>query len=395
MFSWMTREARMPTAEEALPGRATRISITDPHHVLGTKLEEPFPPGHERAVFGMGCFWGAERKFWQAEGVHVTAVGYAAGHTPNPTYQEVCSGSTGHNEVVLVVFDPAVTSFETMLRIFWENHDPTQGMRQGNDVGTQYRSGIYVFDEQQRSAAEASRASYQEELSRAGYGSITTEILDAPDFYHRRRRRLLLRRAVPPAVSFEESGRLLRIGWNGCRLPGGPDPELIFERIIVPVRAGHNSGSSGSLFWFERITAPDRHQRSSRSKFPRGPKSRVNRSPRVWEGGRRRPLLPRPVRALRGTCLPRDGPDARELRLPAGRSRWRGPWSRRDRRAGHRSPCSPPWTRPSGAKESCRTRYRSSCRRRSPDSGWSGAPFCSHRAFYGVSGPFGREPNPR
>jgi peptide-methionine (S)-S-oxide reductase len=184
VLTWMKRDIRMPTEAEALPGRDARMPVTEPHHVLGTRLEPPFPEGHERALFGMGCFWGAEKKFWEAEGAHVTAVGYAAGFTPNPTYQEVCSGATGHNEVVLVVFDPSVTDYESMLRLFWENHDPTQGMRQGNDVGTQYRSGIYVYDDRQRAQAEASRDRYQEELRRAGHGEITTEILDAPDFYY-------------------------------------------------------------------------------------------------------------------------------------------------------------------------------------------------------------------
>ena len=184
MFGWMNKEIEMPTASEALPGRSESMPIVEPHHVLGTRLDPPFPPGHVRALFGLGCFWGAERKFWQAAGVHVTAVGYAAGYTPNPTYQEVCSGATGHNEVVLVVFDPNKTAFDDLLRIFWESHDPTQGMRQGNDVGTQYRSGIYVYGDGQRAAAEASRDRYQQELAKAGFGPITTEILDAPDFYY-------------------------------------------------------------------------------------------------------------------------------------------------------------------------------------------------------------------
>jgi peptide-methionine (S)-S-oxide reductase len=154
------------------------------HFVLGTPLEGPFPDGLEQAMFGMGCFWGAERKFWEAEGVHTTAVGYSGGFTPNPSYEEVCSGRTGHNETVLVVFDPAKTSYETMLRVFWENHDSTQGMRQGNDVGTQYRSGIYVFSDAQREIAVKSRDMYQEVIGAAGYGSITTEIVDAGPFYY-------------------------------------------------------------------------------------------------------------------------------------------------------------------------------------------------------------------
>jgi peptide-methionine (S)-S-oxide reductase len=154
------------------------------HEVLGTPVEPPFPEGLEQMVVGMGCFWGAERIFWQAPGVFTTAVGYTGGHTPNPTYDEVCSARTGHNEVVLVVFDPALTSYDAMLKLFWEGHDPTQGMRQGNDVGTQYRSGIYVFSDSQRSAAEASRDAYQERLAAAGHGEITTEIVDAPPFYY-------------------------------------------------------------------------------------------------------------------------------------------------------------------------------------------------------------------
>jgi peptide-methionine (S)-S-oxide reductase len=174
----------IPAKTDALPGRSQRMPVPQAHFVNGHRLEEPFPDGLRRAVFAMGCFWGAERKFWETRGVYSTAVGYAAGQTPNPTYREVCTGMTGHAEVVLVVFDPAVVSYDELLRVFWENHDPTQGMRQGNDVGTQYRSGIYYFDEAQRSAAEASREAYQQRLSEAGYGSITTEIVSAPDFYY-------------------------------------------------------------------------------------------------------------------------------------------------------------------------------------------------------------------
>jgi peptide-methionine (S)-S-oxide reductase len=174
----------IPSKAQALPGRAERMSVPPSHFVNGHRLEPPFPDGLERAVFGMGCFWGAERKFWQLKGVYSTAVGYAAGHTPNPTYREVCSGMTGHAEVVLVVFDPKVVRYEELLQTFWENHDPTQGMRQGNDVGTQYRSGIYWFDDAQRAAAEASRDAYQSRLKAAGYGGITTEIQPAPDFYY-------------------------------------------------------------------------------------------------------------------------------------------------------------------------------------------------------------------
>jgi peptide-methionine (S)-S-oxide reductase len=175
---------RLPAPDQALPGRAETMPVPETHYVNGHPLEPPFPAGLEQAVFGMGCFWGAERKFWQAPGVYSTAVGYAGGSTPNPTYREVCSGMTGHTEVVLVVFDPAVTSYEEMLRIFWENHDPTQGMRQGNDVGTQYRSAVYTSSPEQRRAAEASRAAFQQRLGEAGFGPITTEIADAPPFYY-------------------------------------------------------------------------------------------------------------------------------------------------------------------------------------------------------------------
>jgi peptide-methionine (S)-S-oxide reductase len=184
MGFFATKKLTLPTPDEALPGRSERMPVPAAHFVLGHPLTPPFPDGMEQAVFGMGCFWGAERKFWQAEGVYTTAVGYAAGVTPNPTYQEVCSGCTGHNEVVLAVFDPAVTSYEAMLKVFWESHDPTQGMRQGNDAGTQYRSGIYTFSDAQRRAAVASRDAYQQRLTAAGHGPITTEILDAPDFYY-------------------------------------------------------------------------------------------------------------------------------------------------------------------------------------------------------------------
>jgi peptide-methionine (S)-S-oxide reductase len=178
-----TKKLRVPTAAEALPGRAEKMPVAPRHTVLGTPLDGPLPDGHEEALFGLGCFWGAERKFWQVEGVYSTSVGYAAGHTPNPTYKEVCSGMTGHAEVVRVVFDPKKVAYDQLLRVFWESHDPTQGMRQGNDVGTQYRSGIYTYGPEQRRLAEASRAAYQAELTRAGHGTITTEILDAPAYY--------------------------------------------------------------------------------------------------------------------------------------------------------------------------------------------------------------------
>jgi peptide-methionine (S)-S-oxide reductase len=177
-------KTKMIDPSRALPGRSVEIPVADRHAVLGTPLKPPFPEGFQQLVVGMGCFWGAERVFWQAPGVYTTAVGYAGGFTPNSTYEEVCSGSTGHTEVVLVVFDPAKTSFDEMLRLFWENHDPTQGMRQGNDVGTQYRSAIYVADEAQRAAAEASRTSYRERLHAAGYPEITTEIEQAGPFYY-------------------------------------------------------------------------------------------------------------------------------------------------------------------------------------------------------------------
>jgi len=174
----------LPGSDEALAGRAQAIATAATHDVNGHSLKGPYPPGSEMAMFGMGCFWGAERKFWQlGDGIHVTAAGYAAGLTPNPTYEEVCSGRTGHNEVVLVVFDPVKISYERLLKTFWENHDPTQGMRQGNDIGTQYRSGIYVFHDGQRRAADASKARYAAALAKSGFGAITTEILDAPEFY--------------------------------------------------------------------------------------------------------------------------------------------------------------------------------------------------------------------
>lgn len=183
-MSWFRKKITMPTPDEVLPGRTDRMPVAKAHFVNGAPLRPPFPEGMETAMFGLGCFWGAERRFWQIEGVYTTAVGYAGGYTPNPTYEEVCTGMTGHNEVVRVVFDPRVVSYEELLKIFWESHDPTQGMRQGNDVGTQYRSGIYTYNNAQQAAAEASRATYQRVLSAAGYGTITTEILEAPEFYY-------------------------------------------------------------------------------------------------------------------------------------------------------------------------------------------------------------------
>jgi peptide-methionine (S)-S-oxide reductase len=183
MFSFR-KPLVLPTKADALPGRPSAIRTAEKHFVNGHKLKGPHPDGLETALFGFGCFWGAERKFWElGDGIYVTAVGYAGGHTLNPTYEEVCSGRTGHNEVVLVVFDPKKISYETLLKTFWENHDPTQGMKQGNDVGTQYRSGIYTFSSEQKKAAEASKTMFQPELKKKGYGAITTEIIDAPEFY--------------------------------------------------------------------------------------------------------------------------------------------------------------------------------------------------------------------
>jgi peptide-methionine (S)-S-oxide reductase len=173
-----------PSKAEALPGRTDRMPVPDSHYVNHNRLQPPFPAGLETAMFGMGCFWGAEKKFWQLPGVYTTAVGYAAGPTPNPTYREVCSGMTGHAEVVWVVFDPAKISYDDLLKTFWENHDPTQGMRQGNDAGTQYRSGIYYENDEQKRAAETSRDTFQKQLTASGFGAITTEIVGAPEFYY-------------------------------------------------------------------------------------------------------------------------------------------------------------------------------------------------------------------
>ncbi|MFM7875313.1 MAG: peptide-methionine (S)-S-oxide reductase MsrA [Microcystis panniformis] len=178
------KKLTLPTVREALPGRSEKMPVPSTHYVNGHPLQPPFPASMESAMFGLGCFWGAERKFWQLEGVYSTAVGYAAGITPNPTYQEVCTGMTGHNEVVLVVYDPSVISYEQLLKVFWESHNPTQGMRQGNDTGTQYRSGIYTYSPQQKQLAKKSRSIYQEALNKAGHGQITTEIIDAPEFYY-------------------------------------------------------------------------------------------------------------------------------------------------------------------------------------------------------------------
>ena len=184
MFSFLARhKTQMPTPDSALPGRSAAIPAPARHAVLGTPMDGPWPEPHEVAMFGLGCFWGAERAFWKADGVISTQVGYAAGFTENPTYQEVCSGKTGHNEVVRVVFDPTVTSFAALAALFFESHDPTQGMRQGNDVGTQYRSGIYVYGPEQRVTAEAARTEYGKRLAAAGYDAVTTEVIDAPPFY--------------------------------------------------------------------------------------------------------------------------------------------------------------------------------------------------------------------
>src|SRR5476649_1902781 len=178
------KKSAMPSANEALPGRAAPLAVPEVHFVNGHRIVAPFPAGLSEAVFGLGCFWGAEKLFWQLPGVYSTAVGYAGGYTPNPTYEEVCSGMTGHTEVVRVIFDPAVTSYDALLKVFWESHNPTQGMRQGNDAGTQYRSGIYTDTADQQRAAEASRDAFQKQLTAAGYGAITTEILPAPEFYY-------------------------------------------------------------------------------------------------------------------------------------------------------------------------------------------------------------------
>ncbi len=183
MGLFTSNKTKMPEPGKALAGRAEPIPTADRHHVSSVALKGPYPEGHEKAMFGLGCFWGAEKAFWNVPGVYVTAVGYAGGETPNPTYEEVCSGRTGHNEVVLVVFDPSKVSYDALLKTFWEGHDPTQGMRQGNDVGTQYRSGIYTFSAEQTEAARRSKQNYEKALAGKGYGAITTEIKDAPAFY--------------------------------------------------------------------------------------------------------------------------------------------------------------------------------------------------------------------
>jgi peptide-methionine (S)-S-oxide reductase len=184
IFGLFHKKTAMPAPAEALPGRTESMPVPKQHYVNGNPIQPPFPEGIELAMFGLGCFWGAERKFWQQSGVYSTAVGYAAGFTPNPTYQEVCSGMTGHNEVVLVAYDPKQISYSDLLKVFWESHDPTQGMRQGNDTGTQYRSGVYTYNDEQKRLAEASKAKYEAALADKGYSAITTEILDAPEFYY-------------------------------------------------------------------------------------------------------------------------------------------------------------------------------------------------------------------
>lgn len=183
MMLFQRKKAEMVAQSDALPGRDTAIPLTGAHHVFGTPLSNDVPEGMEEAMFGMGCFWGVERMFWQLPGVHMTLVGYAGGYTPHATYQEVCTGRTGHNEIVRVIYDPSVTSYDALLRVFWEGHDPTQGMRQGNDVGSQYRSGIYTYSDAQMQAAKASEAVFAKRLSDAGFGAVTTEIVDAPVFY--------------------------------------------------------------------------------------------------------------------------------------------------------------------------------------------------------------------
>ena len=208
----LAHKLELPSAEQALPGRAARMAVPAAHYVNGNPLKAPFPAGLQQAVFALGCFWGAERRFWQQSGVWSTAVGYAGGHTPNPTYEEVCSGLTGHTEVVLVVFDPQLTTYEQLLKVFWEAHNPTQGMRQGNDIGTQYRSAIYCMDEAQLQAALASQAQFQLELEKAGFGAITTEIAAAPPFYYAE--------AYHQQYLAKNPGGYCGLGGTGVCLPG-------------------------------------------------------------------------------------------------------------------------------------------------------------------------------
>jgi len=210
-------KSKMIEPERALPGRDRPLRVASRHFVLGTPLQPPFPPNTRLALFGLGCFWGAERVFWEADGVHSTAVGYAAGYTPNPTYEEVCSGRTGHAEAVRVVYDPERISYDMLLKLFWEAHDPTQGMRQGNDTGTQYRSGIYWYDAEQREAAEASREGYGAALARAGRGEITTEIREAPEFYYAE--------DYHQQYLAKNPGGYCGLGGTGVRCPVGPSAE--------------------------------------------------------------------------------------------------------------------------------------------------------------------------
>ncbi|GAD64592.1 peptide-methionine (S)-S-oxide reductase MsrA [Aquipseudomonas alcaligenes] len=208
----LAHKLELPSAEQALPGRAARMAVPAAHYVNGNPLQGPFPTDLQQAVFALGCFWGAERRFWQQPGVWSTAVGYAGGHTANPTYEEVCSGLTGHTEVVLVVFDPQQTSYEQLLKVFWEAHNPTQGMRQGNDIGTQYRSAIYCMDDAQLQAAQASQAQFQLELEKAGFGAITTEIAAAPPFYYAE--------AYHQQYLAKNPGGYCGLGGTGVCLPG-------------------------------------------------------------------------------------------------------------------------------------------------------------------------------
>lgn len=216
MWFMPRHKIEIPTPDQALPGRSEAVPVPERHEVLGTPLSGPVPAGYAEAVFGLGCFWGAERKFWQVPGVYSTAVGYAGGHTPNPTYEEVCSGRTGHAEVVRVVFDPAHVPYDALLAVFWESHDPTQGMRQGNDVGTQYRSCIHAFSDAHRAAAEASRDAYQHALTQAGHDAITTEITPAPPFYF----------AEPYHQQYlaKNPNGYCGLGGTGVRCPAAPTP---------------------------------------------------------------------------------------------------------------------------------------------------------------------------
>ncbi len=291
---------RVPGPGETLAGRDEPMTVPARHDVLGTPLQPPFPEGLERAVVGLGCFWGAERVFWQAPGVYTTAVGYAGGQTPNPTYKEVCSGRTGHTEAVLVVFDPAVTSYDEILRLFWEGHDPTQGMRQGNDVGTQYRSAILYDDEAQRAAAEASRDAYQDVLTRAGFGRITTEIAPAGPFYYAE--------DVSPAVPRQEPGRLLRARRHRRRLPRRADrsaeplerrsglaAELARSREPIAASCARASPTiCGSGRWQGRARSRRRRRRPAERR--RGAASR-RPSPSDGSGCRARDGRPRSPRA--------------------------------------------------------------------------------------------------